>query len=441
MQTLIFKILIYFINFIRPVVTLLVFCVSFFQKKLRQRVNFEKKNLNEEACHSFNKNLPTLKAQVCFEVSSEGELEQVRPLIEECLKQHKKIEIIYSSPSVEKKCQDLYSSDPKHIRLLRMPLLLSMPFSFGSFQSVANWMTAPTLIFCRYDFFPELLVLKFKKDKGENKKFILISGATKKLDWYKKECFKLFDIVVGATEIEKNKFIEILDDESKPVYNCDLRIPRISQRHNHFVETIKKVSFLHSYIEKIKTIDVGNKIIIGSSWESDLLILKNQELIEQVKKGLLHITIAPHKLGEEFVSEIKSKCIAIFGGENVGVINKDNPMSDAPVVVLQVGGILCELYGYFGISYVGGGFERSIHSCLEPFLSGCIVFCGPKIHRSTEYDYIKSNLPLEIEVLKNPELFYDKVKEKDVMSRDLEKRFDLMVESRLEMQRIFDAII
>lgn len=436
MQTLFFRLIIFVSFFIRPFLSLFVFGLSFFIKGIKNRINFERLNLSDEACLSYAQNLPILKASVCFEVSSEGELEQVRPLIEECLKMRKKIEIIYSSPSVEKKCQLLYASDPKHIRILRMPLILSFPFNLGPFQSVKSWMTAPTVVFCRYDFFPELLSLKFKK-----KKFILISGATKKLGFYKKECFKLFDVVVAATDLEKNKFKKILKNKKAEIYSCDLRIPRIAKRHVNFVQTIKDLEYLDEYIEKISALELNEKIILGSAWPSDLKIFKNKEIIEKIKNKNLHITIAPHKLSEEYVAKLKTKCVEYFGAENVGVINKDHPSSEAPVVILQVGGILCELYGYFGLSYVGGGYERSIHSCLEPFFSGCSVICGPKTHRSTEYDYIKSNLPLEIAVLKKPELFYNRVKEMNLNARNLEKRRELVIASEEEMGRIFKEII
>ena len=104
--------------------------VPFFKKRL----NFERQNFLEEECRSFKKD--NLKADYCFEISSEGELEQVRPLIEAVLKSEKKVEIIYSSPSVEVKCHNLYKSHPELIRLFRLPLLSASPVNILYFQSV-----------------------------------------------------------------------------------------------------------------------------------------------------------------------------------------------------------------------------------------------------------------------------------------------------------------
>jgi 3-deoxy-D-manno-octulosonic-acid transferase len=73
--------------------------------KLKERVDFERKNLTQFECLSFHRS--NEKADYCFEVSSEGELEQVLPLIHYFLEKNKKIELIYASYSVEKKCYNL----------------------------------------------------------------------------------------------------------------------------------------------------------------------------------------------------------------------------------------------------------------------------------------------------------------------------------------------
>ena len=122
----------------------------------RRRVHFESKNLQEEACQSFRKQ--NLRADYAFEVSSEGELEQVFPLIEHLLQEKKRVELMFASESVEKKCRRLYQNAPKQMRFLRLPLAsFSLPPSRGR-QNIASWLSAPTLILCRYDFYPELLL-------------------------------------------------------------------------------------------------------------------------------------------------------------------------------------------------------------------------------------------------------------------------------------------
>ena len=121
----------------------------------RNRAKFERKNFSDPHSRPF-------KADIAFEVSSEGELEQVYPLLEYFLKEGTAVELIYSSESVEMKCQKLAQKYPQHLRIFRLPLLTHFFFNFLGGQSLKSWMSAPILILCRYDFYPQLLSLDGK---------------------------------------------------------------------------------------------------------------------------------------------------------------------------------------------------------------------------------------------------------------------------------------
>jgi 3-deoxy-D-manno-octulosonic-acid transferase len=60
------------------------------------------------------------------------------------------------------------------------------------------------------------------------------------------------------------------------------------------------------------------------------------------------------------------------------------------VILINLKGVLCELYSQVGHVYVGGGFGRSVHSVMEPFVAGARVYCGPKVYRSTEVEAIQA---------------------------------------------------
>ena len=396
---------------------------------IQKRLKFERKNFLEASAKGFQ------KSDFCFEISSEGELEQVRPMLQAALEAHKKIEILYSSPSVESKCQVFYSQYPENVRLLRLPLLSSFPVDFVYFRSIWGWVKSPVVVFCRYDFFPELLMLKLF-----GKKFVLISGAFKKTSWFKIQSFKFFDVVVAATNQEKEKFTELLGTRSE-VYSCDFRVPRIAERKNKAQETLAKKTSLNSYIEKLRALPVTDKIILGSAWASDLDILKNRDLIKKVKNKQMHLLLAPHKLDDDFSRVLKEKCLEIFGSDTVEIVNDESPYKGCPVVILQMGGILCELYSLFKVSYVGGGYERSIHSVLEPFFLDNVVVTGPSIQRSTEFDLAYEIAPLEIHVLKTPESFYTIIESIDLDSLDVRARHEFIEHADLEMKHIMGEIL
>ncbi|MBC7712890.1 MAG: hypothetical protein H7177_06100 [Rhizobacter sp.] len=392
-------------------------------------MNFERKNLGNES------SLPFESAHYCFEVSSEGELEQVRPLIEKVLSNHKKIEIIYSSPSVENKVNNFYKQYPEQVRVLRMPLLSGSIISFLYFQSVWSWVSAPVIVFCRYDFFPELLLFKLFR-----KRFILVSGAFKKTSWYKISSFKLFDVVIAATDTEKKNFENLLGDKAT-VYSCDFRIPRITERFIKSEETLATKTSLQNYLQKLKSIPAKEKIILGSAWKSDLAILNSAKLIDDVKAGRMHLLLAPHKLDEQSIASLKDECERLFGSSLVEVVSDSTPYQKSPVVILKMSGILCELYSFFSMTYVGGGYERSIHSVLEPFFSNNLVITGPLISRSTEYDLAHEIAPDEIHVLNNPESFYTIIESSDLLKLKLKDREEFRARSQVEMNLIISEIL
>lgn len=429
MSRICFVTLLIFLSIIRPFISVLAVVIRPLFPFIQKRLKFERKNFLESSAKGFK------EADFCFEISSEGELEQVRPLLQAALDAGKKIEILYSSPSVESKCQHFYTQYPENVRLLRLPLLSSFPVDFVYFRSIWGWVKSPVVVFCRYDFFPELLMLKVF-----GKKFVLISGAFKKTSWFKLQSFKFFDVVVAATDLEKEKFKNLLGNKSK-VYSCDFRVPRILERQKNAAETMAKKTHLTPYIDFLRALPAAEKIIMGSAWASDLEILKNKALIEKVKNKKMHILLAPHKLDDEFSRVLKEKCQEIFGSDLVEVVNKENPYKGSPVVVLQEGGILCELYSLFKASYVGGGYERSIHSVLEPFFSNNMVVTGPVIHRSTEFDLAFEIAPAEIHVLKTPESFYTIIESTDLDHLDVMARTEFSQKAALEMKLIISDIL
>lgn len=429
MSRICFVSLLILLSIIRPFISILLVVIRPLVPFVQKRLNFERKNFTEVASRRHT------SSDYCFEISSEGELEQVRALLKAVLLAGKKIEILYSSPSVETKCQNIYSEYPEQVRILRMPLMSSFAVDFLYFRSIWFWVKSPVVVFCRYDFFPELLMLKLF-----GKKFVLISGAFKKTSWYKLESFKFFDVVVAATDLEKEKFIQLLDKKAR-VYSCDFRVPRITERFQNAEATLAQKVSIAGYLEKLKSLKPSEKIILGSAWASDLEILRNAKLIQKVKSGELHLLLAPHKLDDEFSLSLKMICQEIFGASLVEVVNDKTAYKGSPVVILQMGGILCELYSLFKIAYVGGGYERSIHSVLEPYFSNNIVVTGPVIHRSTEFDLAFEITPSEIHVLKSPESFYTIIESTDLNALNVAARDEFKKHAHKEMDLIIKDIL
>ncbi len=376
----------------------MAFILFIFSKKLRSRYFFEDKNLTDKT-KTFDK-----EANIAFEVSSEGEFEQIKPLLDSYLERGFLIELIYSSDSLEDKIQKLTAAH-SNLRSLRLPIL-----SYGiiqndllGFQNISSWLTAKQLILCRYDFYPELLLYGLRKDV----RFCLVSATfrNKTASWWNRSLYNSFDYILAASREDKDKLMDLGIDANK-LSSYEFRIPQIVER---IANRSSKLKPYEGLIRLIESFPKEKRIIFGSAWSNEMEVFSDSQFANEVIKRNLLIFVLPH----QFNNEIREK-LSSFPNFNVLTYKEGDDLNlllekynkEPGVIILEVKGILLELYSYFGHSFIGGGHGRSVHSLLEPFLSGCHIYCGPKVHRSTEYDFIQSNAPKDLTIVKDLGSFY-----------------------------------
>lgn len=355
-----------------PLISLLKLFL-FWNSKVEERERFEKRNKFEWLAHSFKESRQV--ADLCFEFSSEGEYQQVAPLIDDAIKAGKKIELVFFSPSVEKAIMKLAQQYPAQIRYLRYPLVRIFPFLER--RCFSWWVTSKTLIMVRYDLFPEFLLwamkkentlkivwMTFKKERSRGK----APSAWKKL--FLKHSKEI--IYAGEPDLKDGKALGF----SGKVY--DFRMEQIKRR----VE--KKDQKFHTAFPlyaDFKTHLTGfeKKLILGNAWPSDLFLLRD------LPRDVL-LVIIPHVLSDEILNLFREG-LDNLGREVFEMNDGTTAMRASSTILINKKGILCELYADFDHAYVGGGFEGSIHSVLEPLVAGAArISCGPFHHRSTEYD-------------------------------------------------------
>ena len=199
------------------------FFLVYFIKEIKIRKVFENKN-------SKGFNQLGVQADIAFEVSSEGELEQALPFILYNLDKKLRVELIFSSKSVEHKCLDLKNQYEDQLMIYRLPLITGSSFWING-QNVSMWMTSKKLVLCRYDFFPELLLLK-------DVKLYLISATLinrKNLNeshikkWYWQQVYNKFEIILVACQSDLSRFIE-LGINPKKIKILEARVIQISKR-------------------------------------------------------------------------------------------------------------------------------------------------------------------------------------------------------------------
>jgi 3-deoxy-D-manno-octulosonic-acid transferase len=378
-----------------PLVRLLTL-ILFWNSKIEERERFEKKNKFEYLAHSFRE--WKQQADLCFEFSSEGEFQQVAPLIHDALQRGLKIELVFFSPSVEKAVMHLGAQYAEQIRYLRFPLVRLFP-GLGR-RSFSAWVTAPTLIMVRYDLFPELLLWSLKKDHELRIVWMTFKKERSRNhgpSFWKKIFLKHAKLVVyaGAPDLEQAQALgfkgEVFDFRLEQIRR------RILQRQEKF---LTHFPLYPAFQEQL--LSHPKKIILGNAWPSDLFLLRD------LPSDFL-LVIVPHQLSPEILALFR-EALDLMGRRVFEMHDQSKSYEQTGTVLINKKGILCELYADFSHAYVGGGFEGSIHSVLEPLVAGSEkISCGPFHHRSTEYD-----LALEqgrISEVNTPEQFIEWLKD------------------------------
>jgi len=361
---------------------------------IKKRYEFEKRN----------EDFLALNCSVWFHVSSEGELEQIYPILHYVLSQKRPTLLLITSKSVEKKAI-LLSEQYDHLLVRRFSVICE--------PSRLNKLTQPKLFFMvRYDFFPRLLRIAHSP---HTKSYLINASLKNKATtfmsrWWTRFVYAQFDTIFWASDLEIKRAYKLgLNSKGLAV---DLRNERIIERQRSL--TLEKSCF----IKKLsKEYPKEKRVILGSLWPKTSQIFF-EELKDLKKRGYL-IVIAPHHLkGDEFeqiYSCLKNEATLLDNLEDTSLLS-----GDGEIVICQVPGILCELYSYFRHCYVDGGFARSVHSLSEPFWGGGHVYCGPKIRRSTEFDMIKVMAPRHIKILDDIKLLKDAIINQENELDDLE---------------------
>ena len=109
-------------------------------------------------------------------------------------------------------------------------------------------------------------------------------------------------------------------------------------------------------------------LIAGSTWKNDLDLFENLDY---------KIIIAPHELDHlERIKEINNSVLL----SDCKIEN----CSQYDVLIIDKIGILSKIYRYANIAYIGGGFGKGIHNCLEAAVYNIPVIFGPNYHTFQE---------------------------------------------------------
>jgi len=146
-------------------------------------------------------------------------------------------------------------------------------------------------------------------------------------------------------------------------------------------------------------------IILGSIWPEDAVhVLPVVSRLMQKRKDL-HLIIVPHQPSLKFLERIQKQ----FEDQTLCFFTAISDLKDQRIIVVDIVGVLADLYRYGQIAYVGGSFRQGIHNVMEPAVYQIPVLHGPvhknsfeaiQLHRSGGSLVCKNELEFEMAIKK-----------------------------------------
>ena len=308
-----------------------------------------------------------------FHAASVGELEAIRPVIDRITKRgNQRIVVTVFSPSA-------FRIKPT---LPAVEVLCYLPFDSLWNQRILLKTIKPQLvIFSKHDVWPNLLVAAHEQNIPTaliNANFhphsLRIHPAFR---FFHRWVFSGFSGIAAVSQQHAERLTSLVDNGVPCQVLGDSRYDRVFERCNRNSPTIANKS--NQFIDR-------TVLVVGSSHpaEEQILIPLVAELIRKYPK--LFVIWVPHDPEPSALISLE-KQLQTSGLSNSRWSENWTPEDITGVVVDQVG-ILAELYSLGDIAVVGGGFDKGVHSVIEPAVFGLPVLFGPHYHVSQEANYL-----------------------------------------------------
>jgi 3-deoxy-D-manno-octulosonic-acid transferase len=300
---------------------------------------------------------------IWFHVSSLGEYEQARPVMEAIKLNHLEYKIVctFFSPSG----YDILKNDKASDCIFYLP-----------FDSHLNAKRLIKIINPKMAFWVKYDLWHFYLQELHDKKIpiYLLSASFRNSQPY----FKWYGVFLKSV-LQKLTLIFSQNNETKLLLNS-IGIGSIVTKDTRFDRVYRNVQQLHEMpaISAFK----GNSLLLvaGSSYHIEEKILADFFAANTHNCKLI---IAPHFVDEKRITEIEStfhnQCIRWSEYELIG---EDQ---DKKILIIDCIGILSKIYRYADFAFIGGGFKHGgLHNILEAACFGVPTLFGPEINKFPE---------------------------------------------------------
>ncbi len=351
--------MIYIYNFVAWLSEKLIALAALRNPKAKQIIEGRK-----EIAQRLREHIDPEREVLLMHVSSLGEFEQGRPILEAFREAYPEWQIVLSffSPSGYNVRKDYGGAD----------VVVYLPTDTKSKMSEFLDLMKPDLaLFVKYDLWPTLLHLL--KERGVPT--FLISAIFRESQlffkpygkWYR-NLLTTFEQIFVQNETSQNLLSKVGID---CVVAGDTRFDRVWQ-----------IAQKPKVVEEALSLKVeeGTKLLVaGSTWAEDEDLL----LDYFNRRDNLRLIIAPHEVDEEHILSICSKIKRPFLRYSKRSEVEEDYEYDC--LVIDEIGLLSSLYAYADMAYIGGGFGAGIHNTVEPAVYGLpIIFAPNKVQKFRE---------------------------------------------------------
>ena len=292
------------------------------------------------------------KKSIWIHCASLGEYEQIKPLIPDLKTINTNINITFFSSSGYLNFTDF--------KLINQISYLPVDTKSNMCKFIEN-MNPMIVLISRQDIWPNMITYLY-----DHKIPLYLVGCklrqNKINNWlfrtYYERHLSKFNFIF-CEDHTTSKFIDSKNIPNKIIGNLRIQQVLIDSKSNFNDVTIK------SFIQNKKV------IIYGSVENSDYKIIDHTI---HSRKDVTHI-IVPHEIDKTNTQKLKN---AISSESLIYSEMKNMNQLYHNVLIVDVFGILKQLYKYSNIAYIGGGFNKGVHNTLEPAIHGNLILFGPK---------------------------------------------------------------
>jgi 3-deoxy-D-manno-octulosonic-acid transferase len=302
-------------------------------------------------------------------VSSMGEFEQAKPIIETSRRQIPDLVVVVSffSPS---------GFENSH-RYPHADFVTYLPFDTRRNAARFLDLVQPTVaLFIRYDIWPNhiwacadrhipvILVNATMRASSARRRFGLRG--------FHHALFECMDMILTISESDARNFDVFRLAQPRMAVVGDTRFDRVEEK----AVAAREKKLLPAHVVE------GKKIVVaGSSWPEDEEMLLPVMFKLLSRDPALRFVIVPHEPTEEHLETLEYKLANTVRSIRFSHLNR---FDGEEVILVDSIGILLSMYASADVAFVGGGFKSNVHNTLEPAVYGIPVVYGPRVDNSQE---------------------------------------------------------